>query len=122
VRHIARSVLLLLATVPAALLLVCGTLVAPAVAAEGVGPLAALRRSRRLVAGNARGVFVALGVTVIVAVVAASFVKGLLPPVQGRIWDAAIAVGLNVLTAPYVALTWTLMYFQLRDMSETRPG
>jgi hypothetical protein len=101
--------------VPGLVFLVWFTLIAPVIKIEGLGVIAAFRRSRDLVRGNAWRVF-ALIFPVLLAQDAlsngvhsglvASFGEGFLGT-----WVAAI--GANLVTAPFYALAVVVIYFEL---------
>ena len=118
---IALSVAISLAVLPVLVAATYGTVVAPALVLEGCGLLQALTRSRRLVAGNGRRAFRVLATSdVLATAVEMPIGKAVMPEAGGAV-PFVVEFRPSVLIAPYVALAWTLMYFQLRDMSETRP-
>ncbi len=82
---------------------------------ERRGPLQALERSWELVRGNGVRVFWIVIVAGILAGVGAAVINAVLGAVLSgflQVWlTTAFA---NTLTAPFVALAWTLMYFHLR--------
>ena len=106
---------LVLLIVPGLVLLTWWSLVLPVIVLERAQVLKAFGRSRELVRGNGWSVF-GLIVLTIVLVIAASIVIAIvlfwLPnEVQSYITDVVA----NTLTAPFVALAWTLMYYRLRE-------
>ena len=85
---------------------------APAIVAEGAGPIAAFGRSWNLVRGNAWSVFGVL-VVVLLIVIAIGIVLGVIatPIGNGAIIGASIISG--AITAPIFALAVSVVFFDL---------
>ena len=103
---------LILIIVPGLILLTFWSVGAPAIVAEGVGPIAAFGRSWNLVRGNAWSVFGVL-VVVLLIVIAIGIVLGVIatPIGNGAIVGASIISG--AITAPIFALAVSVMFFDL---------
>jgi hypothetical protein len=103
---------LVLVIVPGLILLTFWSVGAPAIVAEGAGPIEAFGRSWRLVRGSAWSVFGSLLVILIIVIV----IQFVLVAIANPIGDAAIVVA-NVLggavTAPIFALAVSVMFFDL---------
>jgi hypothetical protein len=103
---------LVLIIIPGLILLTFWSVGAPAIVAEGVGPIEAFGRSWNLVRGNAWTVFGTL-VVVLLIVIAIGIVLGVIATPIG---DAAIVVASIIsgaITAPIFALAVSVMFFDL---------
>jgi hypothetical protein len=103
---------LVLIIVPGLILLTFWAVGAPAIVAEGAGPIAAFGRSYRLVKGNAWSVFGALLVTLIIVVL----VRYILLAIASGIGDGAVVVAsilAGAFTAPIFAIAVTVMFYDL---------
>jgi hypothetical protein len=113
---------LVLLIVPGLVLLTWWSLISPAIVLEGKGAIESFGRSRELVRGRAWSVF-----SVVILTVLISFAIGIVVSIA-LVWlpeEAASFFGglINgILTAPFVALAWTLVYFRLRDMEQPEPA
>ncbi len=103
---------LILLIIPGLILLTFWSVGAPAIVAEGIGPIAAFGRSWSLVRGSAWSVFGALVVALLI-VIAIGFVLGAVatPIGNGAIVGASIIS--NVVAAPVFALAVSVMFFDL---------
>jgi hypothetical protein len=113
---------LLLLIVPGLILLTIWLLIVPAIMLEGHGVFSSFGRSRELVRGHGWNVFGVIVLTVAILIVV---------NIGFGIADAAIDNGLvgvlidiasQTLTAPFLALAWTLTYYELRGQSEAEPA
>jgi hypothetical protein len=103
---------LVLIIIPGLFLITWWSVGAPAVVAEGAGPIAAFGRSWRLVKGNAWSVFGSLLVTLIIVILVQFVLSAIANPIgNGAIVVASILSG--ALTAPIFALAVTVMFFDL---------
>lgn len=99
---------------PGLVLLTLWSCIIPAILLEGRGILEAFRRSQYLVSGNFLKTLVIIVVTVLLGTVVASVITLALAPLP-RFVDVYIAgVIANSVTMPYVAVAWTVMFFELR--------
>jgi hypothetical protein len=120
VAGIAIAIGFLLIVVPGFYLMTIWSVVVPAVVLERRGVFDSLGRSRGLVRGYGWTVFGVIVVTFLIDL-AASLVLGAL---LGGLPAAAAHYFGNVVTTtlvtPFVAATWTCMYFRLRELHEPR--
>jgi membrane-anchored glycerophosphoryl diester phosphodiesterase (GDPDase) len=100
--------------IPGLVLLTYWSMVTPAIVLEKRGVRDALRRSWRLVRGDALRVFVVIVVTVVAATLISVVTTQLLGPLPDGVDNFVATVLANAITVPFVALTWTVMYFELR--------
>jgi hypothetical protein len=111
---------LLLLIVPGLVLLTWWSVIVPVIVLERVAAMESFGRSRELVRGYGWSVFGVIVLTVLVlllavivlAIVFAIVLAWLPDEVRGYIQSLAA----NTLTAPFLALAWTLMYFRLSDL------
>jgi hypothetical protein len=109
---------LVLLIVPGLVLLTWWLLIAPVVVLESRGVAESFGRSRRLVTGTGWSVF---GIVVLTLLVLVAFTVTLelatLPLPRGLRGFLGTAIG-NSISAPFVAVAWTLTYFVLRDRED----
>jgi len=106
---------LVLGIVPGLVLLTLWSLITPAIVLEGSGVRSAFGRSMRLVRGNGFRAFAVIFVTVALATIVSVVIIAILAPLPD-FFDVYIAsVIANSVTVPFVALAWTVMYFELRS-------
>lgn len=103
---------LILIVIPGLILITWWSVAAPVVVLERPGALAALRRSRELVRGNAWQVFAVL-VVLVIGVGVVSFVIEAIGASAGTAVGLVVRVIVSVLTAPLSALAAAVLYFQL---------
>ncbi len=104
--------------VPGLYLVTIWSVVIPALVLEQLGVAAAFGRSRALVSGYGWTVFGVIVVTFVInflAAIALGVVLGGLPTELSRYLSNVVV---NTLIAPFVAATWTCMYFRLRSAHE----
>ncbi|MBA2461160.1 MAG: glycerophosphoryl diester phosphodiesterase membrane domain-containing protein [Actinobacteria bacterium] len=105
---------LVLLIVPGLFLLTRWVLVTPAVVLERLGPTDALRRSWDLVKGHGWTAFGVIVVTIILAAAAQFLFIGVFAFLPNFLQNWIGGLVANSLVTPFVALSWTLMYFHLR--------
>jgi hypothetical protein len=114
---------LLLLIVPGLVLLTWWVLIIPVVTLERTTPRAAFGRSRELVRGYGWNVF---GVIVLAILLLLGFeivLSIVLTPIADWLRSFVSYVVSGTLTAPFIALVWTLLYFRLRQAkSEATPA
>ena len=109
---------LLLLIVPGLVLLTWWSLISPVIVLEGKRAIESFGRSRELVRGQGWSVF-----AVVILAVLISFAIGIVVSIS-LVWlpeEAASFFGglINgTLTAPFVALAWTLVFFRLKDLRQ----
>jgi hypothetical protein len=99
---------------PGLVLLTLWSMITPAVVLEGRGVREAFARSMRLVRGNELRVFVVIVLTVLLATAVGAVISSLFAPLPGFLAYYAGSVVASSVTVPFVALCWTVMYFDLR--------
>jgi ABC-type multidrug transport system fused ATPase/permease subunit len=111
---------LLLLIVPGLLLLTWWSVIIPVIVLERVAAMESFGRSRELVRGHGWNVFGVIVLTVLilllVAIVLAIILAILLAWLPDEVRGYIQTLVSNSLTAPFLALAWTLMYFRLRDL------
>jgi hypothetical protein len=106
---------LLLLIVPGLYLMTIWSLIIPVIVLEDARALESFGRSQRLVSGYGWNVF---GVIVLTFLILAAFgiVLGLLlSPLNESVRTFLSNVVSGTLTAPFMSLTWTLLYYRLRE-------
>jgi hypothetical protein len=113
---------LILLIVPGLILLTIWLLIVPAIMLEGHGVLSSFGRSRQLVRGRGWSVFGVIVLTIaILLVVNLGF--GIAERAIDNDWvGVAINIASQTLTAPFLALAWTLTYYELRREKEGEPA
>jgi hypothetical protein len=119
---IAIAIGLALLIAPGLYLLTIWSLIVPAIVLEGRGVGEAFGRSRDLVRGYGWTVFGVILLTFLLLVVVSIVVGILLSPLDDSLQRYLSDVVSNTVFAPFVAATWTLMYFQLRELKEPAPA
>lgn len=111
---------LLLLIVPGLVLLTWWSVIVPVVVLERVAAMESFGRSRELVRGHGWNVFGVIVLTVLilllVAIVLAIILAILLAWLPDEVRGYIQTLVSNSLTAPFLALAWTVMYFRLRDL------
>ncbi len=105
---------LLLCVVPGLVLATWWMLIVPVIMLERAGVLRAFRRSRELVRGHGWSAFGVVVLTLLVVVVASAVIGAALSPLRDDLESYVRDVVRNTLTAPFVALAFTLTYYRLR--------
>lgn len=105
---------LALFVIPGLVLITFWSVVTPAIVLEGKSVLASIGRSQQLVSGNFFRVFAVIAITVVLATVVNVVISSLFLPLPA-FFDVYVAgVIANSVTVPFVALAWTVMFFELR--------
>jgi hypothetical protein len=115
---LAVTIGLALLIVPGLFLLTIWLLIVPAIMLERAGVLGSFGRSRELVRGHGWSVFgvivltilVLIGVGIVFSIVGAAF--------EGAWVELFLNIASQTVTAPFVALAWTMTYYRLRDLKE----
>jgi hypothetical protein len=105
---------LILIVVPGLIALTLWSVGAPAIVVEGIGPIDAFGRSRRLVRGDAWPVFGTLIVTYLIVLVIEAILVGIGSSIGGGAAIVASIVSATI-TAPIYALAVSVLYFDLGD-------
>jgi hypothetical protein len=106
---------LLLLIVPGLVLMTWWALIVPVIVLENAGASESLGRSRELVRGHAWNVFGVIVVTIVLLVAASIPIALALSPLETWIRTLVAPLVGGTLVAPFVAVTWTLLYYRLRE-------
>jgi hypothetical protein len=112
----------LLLIVPGLVLLTIWLLIVPAIMLEGRGVLASFGRSRELVSGHGWNVFGVIVVTIAILIavnIGVSIVEGV---VESGWLSLLLDIASQTATAPFLALAWTITYYELRGLKEATPA
>jgi hypothetical protein len=110
---------LLLLIVPGLYLLTIWLLIVPAIVLERHGVISSFGRSRELVSGQGWNVFGVIVITVLL-LIGVNIVFGIVDEVIDNAWASlVIDIATQTLTAPFLALAWTMTYYELRSLKET---
>ena len=112
---------LVLLIIPGLILLTFWSMATPAIVLENASISAALRRSWALVSGNALSVFAVIVITIVLATAFSVVIGAILQPLP-NVFDVYIAnVISSAVSVPFVALAWTIMYFELKLNEDLLP-
>jgi hypothetical protein len=113
---IAVGIGLVLLIAPGLYLLTIWLVIVPAIMLEGCGVSAAFARSQELVRGYGWSVFGVIALTVLI-LIGVSILFGIVRSSVDSNW---VGVVINIIsqsvTAPFVALAWTITYYELRGL------
>jgi hypothetical protein len=112
---------LALLIVPGLILLTLWLLIVPAIMLEDRGIMASFGRSRELVSGQGWSVFGVIVLTVLILLVVNIGVSILEGAVDSRWFSVLADIASQTATAPFLALAWTITYFELRSLKEGTP-
>jgi hypothetical protein len=104
--------------IPGLYLLTIWLLIVPAIMLEGQGVLSSFGRSRELVGGHGWSVFgvIVLTVAILIAVwIAVGIVEAVL---DSNLVTFLLNIATDTATAPFLALAWTLTYFELLALKD----
>jgi hypothetical protein len=105
----------LLLVVPGLVLLTWWSMITPIVTLENAGVLDSFGRSRELVRGNGWRVLAVIALTVVFAAIVSTVITALFVGLPEFVAIYVGSVVANAVTVPFVALAWTVTYFELRD-------
>jgi hypothetical protein len=111
---------LVLLIVPGLFVMTIWSVVAPVTVIEHPGVFEAFSRSRQLVKGHGWNVFGVIAI-VYVATIAFSLVAAAIAAPLGHVGRDLVQWGVNVLLAPIVALSASVLYFELRAIEDRVP-
>jgi hypothetical protein len=112
----------LLLIVPGLILITLWLLIVPAIMLESRGVFESFGRSRQLVSGHGWSVFgvIVLTVAILIAVnIGLSLVEAAF---DSRWLSLLLDIASQTVTAPFLALAWTITYFELRAIKEPIPA
>jgi len=112
---------LVLLIIPGLYLLTIWLLIVPAIMLEDCGVSASFARSQELVRGYGWSVFGVIVLTALI-VLGAALVFGIVDSALDERWVSfALNIVLQSVTAPFLALAWTMTYYELRDLKGAEP-
>jgi hypothetical protein len=112
----------LLLIVPGLILITLWLLIVPAIMLENRGVLESFGRSRELVSGHGWSVFgvIVLTVAILIAVnIGLSLVEAAF---DSRWLNLLLDIASQTAAVPFLALAWTITYFELRAIKEPMPA
>jgi hypothetical protein len=113
---------ILLFIVPGLYLLTIWLLIVPAIVLENRGVMESFGRSHDLVRGYGWSVFGVIVLTVLIFI-AVSIVFGIVRDAADSQWVGFIVnIIAESVTAPFLALAWTITYYELRGLKEAEPA
>jgi glycerophosphoryl diester phosphodiesterase family protein len=104
--------------VPGLVLLTWWVLVIPVIVLEKARAGEAFSRSRELVRGHGWSVFGVIVLTLLIVIGVSIVLSLLLLPVSDWLQNFVSNVVSGTLVAPFIAVTWTLLYYRLRAAKE----
>jgi hypothetical protein len=112
----------LLLIVPGLILITLWLLIVPAIMLENRGVFESFGRSRQLVSGHGWSVFGVIVLTVLI-LIGVNIVLGIVQAAFDSRWlDLLLDIASQTVTAPFLALAWTITYFELRAIKEPTPA
>ena len=109
---------IVLLVLPGLALLTLWSMVAPAIVLEQKSVHDALRRSWQLVKPDAFRVFAVIVITIVLATIVSTIIRAVLQPLPDSVDSYVATVIADAVSVPFVALAWTVMYFELKINSE----
>jgi hypothetical protein len=109
---------LLLLIVPGLVLMTWWVVIIPAIVLEDKSAAESFSRSRELVRGYGWNVFGVIVLTILLLIVASIVIALILSPLDDWLQELLSDVISGTLIAPFIAVTWTLLYFRLRNAKE----
>jgi hypothetical protein len=112
----------LLLIIPGLILITLWLLIIPAIMLENRGVFESFGRSRELVSGHGWRVFGVIVLTVAI-LIAVNIVLGIVEAALDSRWlDLLLDIASQTATAPFLALAWTITYYELRGIKEPTPA
>jgi hypothetical protein len=109
---------LLLLIVPGLVLMTWWVVIIPAIILEDKSAFESFSRSRELVRGFGWNVFGVIVLTILLLIVASIVIALILSPLDDWLQELLSDIISGTLIAPFIAVTWTLLYFRLRNAKE----
>ena len=113
---------LILLIVPGLVLLTWWVLIIPVIVLEGKSAGEAFSRSRELVRGHGWSVFGVIVLTFLLLVAFSIVLSLVLTPVADWLQSFISNIVSGTLTAPFIAVVWTLLYHRLRGTAPAEPS
>ena len=118
---VAIGIGLLLLIVPGLFLLTIWLVIVPAIMLEGCDVSQSFARSQELVRGYGWSVFGVIILTVLIFI-GVAIVFGIVDSALDARWVSFVLnIVLQSITAPFLALAWTMTYYELRDLKGAEP-
>jgi hypothetical protein len=108
----------LLLIVPGLILITLWLLIVPAIMLENRGVFGSFGRSRQLVSGHGWNVFGVIVLTVLILIAVNIALSIVAAALESRWLDLLLNIGSRTAAAPFVALAWTITYYELRALKE----
>jgi len=112
----------LLLIVPGFILITLWLLIVPAIMLENRGVFESFGRSRQLVSGHGWSVFGVIVLTVLILIAVNIGLSIVQAAFDSRWLDLLLDIASQTVTAPFVALAWTITYYELRAIKEPTPA
>lgn len=113
---------LLFLIVPGLVLLTLWLLIVPVIMLEGAGVGRAFGRSMELVRGHGLNVFGVILLTFLVLLLVYFLVSILASGLDSLLASTLLDIAVQTLTAPFIALAWTMTYYRLRALDAPAPA
>jgi hypothetical protein len=113
---------LILLVVPGLVLLTWWILIVPVIVVESRSAGESFGRSRDLVRGHGWNVFGVIVLTVLIYIGLSIVVRLILTPLADWLESFLADIVVGTITIPLLAVTWTLLYFRLREAKEPAPS
>jgi hypothetical protein len=112
----------LLLIVPGLVLITLWLLIVPAIMLEGRGVFESFGRSRQLVSGHGWNVFGVIVLTIAIFI-ALNIGVGIVEAALDSRWPSLLLdIATQTAAAPFLALAWTITYYELRAIKEAAPA
>jgi hypothetical protein len=112
----------LLFIIPGLYLVTIWSLIVPVIVLENAGAIDSFGKSRSLVKGNGWNVFGVVVLTFLILLAFGLLLGLILSPLDASIRGFVSNIVSGALTAPFVALTWTLVYYRLSHRAGSQPS
>jgi hypothetical protein len=112
----------LLLIVPGLILITLWLLIVPAIMLENRGVFESFGRSRQLVSGHGWNVFGVIVLTVLILIAVNIGLSIVQAAFDSRWLDLLLDIASQTVTAPFLALAWTITYYELRAIKEPTPA
>jgi hypothetical protein len=115
---LAIAIGLLLLIVPGLVLMTWWVVIIPAIVLEDKSAAESFSRSRELVRGYGWNVFGVIVLTILLLIVVSIVIGLILSPFDDWLQQLLSNIISGTVIAPFIAVTWTLLYFRLRNAKE----
>lgn len=108
--------------VPGLILITLWLLIVPAIMLENRGVFESFGRSRQLVSGHGWNVFGVIVLTVLILIAVNIGLSLVEAAFDSRWLNLLLDIASQTVTAPFLALAWTITYYELRAIKEPTPA